>query len=72
MLCLSRQDFDKDITKVDILRKTSRRNLFSELNIENSKVLCQNKNYSLNDICTKKSKTCVLPLTKEIIDLGIV
>ena len=71
MMCLSRQDFNKDITKSNILRKTSRRNLFLELKIANSNVLCQNKNYSLDEICSMGTELCVLPLTNEIIELVI-
>ena len=75
MNCISRKD-DKDknlfVAKTD---RKSRWNLYSQIAIENNKLLCSKEVYNLTDICNENSRNveqpCTLMGTNEVVDISI-
>ena len=75
MNCITRRD-DKDknlfVEKID---RKSRWNLYSQIAIENDKLLCATTAYNLVDICNtfsgyNETQTCTLLDTKEVVGIG--
>ena len=72
MNCVSRRD---DKSKNLFVEKTDRKtrwNLYSQIAIENKKLLCAKKAYNLEDIChvLTESQPCILLDTNEVVDIS--
>ena len=73
--CISRRD-DRDknlfVTEKNI-RKRPRWNLFSQISIENDRLICANTEYSLTNIChgLAGKQLCTLLDTNEDVDIGL-
>ena len=52
--CLDRSDVRDQIKHLKISKKSSRSNIYLHLNITSDKIVCQNNNYSINDLCKNK------------------
>ena len=73
MNCISRRDHrDKNLFLGETDRK-GRWNLYSQIAIENNKLICANKAYNLIDICCteqdSKPQPCTLLDTNEVLDI---
>ena len=56
--------------------RKGRWNLYSQIAIENDKLICANESHNLTDICNSKSgyfepQTCTLLDTNEVVDIGL-
>ena len=73
--CISRKDKDKNI----FLEKTDRKgrwNLYSQIAIENDKLICAKNEYNLTDICNTyagyiEQQPCTLLDTSEVVDINV-
>ena len=74
MVCISRRD-DKDRNIfVEETDRKSRWNLYSQIAIENDKLICATEAYDLTEICSTNSKSkiqhCTLMDTNEVVEIG--
>ena len=77
MDCISRRD-DKDknifIEGNESRDRKKRWNLYSQIAIENDKLICAKEAYDLTDICyteiDSKTQRCTLLDTNEVVDIG--
>ena len=76
MNCISRRDHrDKNLFVEESDRKR-RWNLYSQIAIENDKLICAREKHKLIDICNNDSgfdepQTCTLLDTNEVVDLSV-
>ena len=76
MTCISRRDHKDKNLFVEKNDRKSRWNLYSQIAIENNKLICAKKAYNLIDICNSGSgyhepQTCTLLDTNEVVDIGV-
>ena len=75
MNCISRRDHKDKNLFVQKSDRKSRWNLYSQIAIENDKLMCTREKHNLTDICNIKSgvtelQTCTLLDTNEVVDIG--
>ena len=59
MICFSRMDSNKNIFErrpSEKIRKKKRWNFYGEIEMRNGKLICQNANYSIDDVCYKRDE----------------
>ena len=52
--CLNRADFGNQMEHLKISKKSSRRNIYLTLDITDDAIVCQNRTYSMYDLCQKE------------------
>ena len=71
MRCISRKDANNNLFKQGN-EEIRRRNLYSQIAIENDTLICANETYPLIDLCNDYtvSQPCTLQVTNEVVYIG--